>query len=1481
MKLQSGNIDVTNMSSGNISNILDYVDRLDLNVVTVPVKINAADATSNTMSIDATSKSEAIAVIEELQDNNIFVILEAYPWINNGTVAETSWNPSTVSTWFTNYKSVLSTLVDDIANQYSVWGFNVASNLELIEDNSTEWIDVFDYVRNTKSYTGQIIYRTNWWVTAVWDTGPGSTTEAYNEKLANTLFSDDNLDIISISSYFELTEESTTEPSISTLESRLRSTTVTATAREQDVYAEIKAFWTNHGKRIFFGEIGFPDKESATYHPWNPNVSSTDSQIAQSNGFQAYKNVFKDEYWFIGASNFCIGTDSSNYSVKNKLAEETYQYFMEPEKKKIIDTGRYREVERVFVEDADGIFVNISDLENYDWVKNVTFDHDIDEDVMQLNLTVNRNIYKLNLSPFVSKSKLNVDGSGNFEPAINLNRKVYVETAIVPMDIEPSETDYEEVFRGIIQNIDFQNENGIKLVVDDLGSQIRDKYIEEEKTYGVITSLSSAVSSGASSIDVKDATGLSADNIILIGDDNGYEQVTISSVSSNTLNLSSSLSNSYEKGAGINKLIALETAIQDMLDDNLSISITLYVPNSPQSFIKSFKQGKEGLFFAIKNKVMQIGWKVGYKWDASTDSFRFTLYEPERNNVIPEHVFNKSEYSEPQRLGISKSSIRNVISVLYPDPSNPEKDKQEIVSDTDSIDEYSRLFMEFTEGATSQINNETEANTLANYTLSDLKEPKANLDIPIDYYPYVYLTELCRFKANDEYFDTDQDLAIVSYQHNITKGETILTCRGNPSGYYNEWLRREAKPGIAPASKFPDTITGVTTDSGLLEIAQTNSAYIEVDWNEPTEKITYYEIRYRKNGSTEWNYFNAKSSYIKIEPLVPNIQYDIQVRSLVIHGGTSTLNYQSSWTSVVNETTPADSTAPSAPTSLNVIGIKDGISVAFDTPTEPDWGTCKVYLSNDSTIDISNSSTYIDTQTGKQTNFKFNDLTAGNTYYAKVSVIDTSGNESSSNPQGSATASYINWSEIFDDGNRPSDNATENRTLYQSSEPTDSDVSGSLHDGDIWIDSDGGSTTSPGAPYIYDGTNDNWIRATWNEVKSDDNAPVDNATKNDLIRQSSEPNPENYSQGDMWVDSDNGNPYIHDGTDWNRTTWNSISGDTNAPSTSSSLVVAASDTSTRGKNNADYVCDGTSDQTEINNAISALPAGGGAVKLLEGTFIVDGGINIPDNVTLTGQGKSTSLKIDGSVSSDFAVIENNDTTNGNTNIDIYDLLIDCNVNNATGNNTGIHIVGCSDVKVKTVKIIDSRYFGVHFENTTDSEITSCTMRNNTNSTAIYLASSSDNVVSQNIIRSWYSGIITNTSSNNIIISDNTIIEGGGFGIEMVGEENVVGSNIIRLKGQVGMYIEGFQCRVTNNTCFASSQNSDTTYSNITLDSVNECNVQHNTCRKGSNTNKPAYGIAILSGNDNFVTNNDLLNGGDTSNFYDGGTGTVTTAGNRT
>ena len=85
------------------------------------------------------------------------------------------------------------------------------------------------------------------------------------------------------------------------------------------------------------------------------------------------------------------------------------------------------------------------------------------------------------------------------------------------------------------------------------------------------------------------------------------------------------------------------------------------------------------------------------------------------------------------------------------------------------------------------------------------------------------------------------------------------------------------------------------------------------------------------------------------------------------------------------------------------------------------------------------------------------------------------------------------------------------------------------------------------------------------------------------------------------------------------------------PRRSATIIVAASDSLDKGR--ADYVCDGVADQVEIITAIDNLPAGGGKVVLLEGTYKINDTIGINKaNVTIEGQGKNTKIKETGNVS---------------------------------------------------------------------------------------------------------------------------------------------------------------------------------------------------------------------------------------------------------
>jgi len=81
-----------------------------------------------------------------------------------------------------------------------------------------------------------------------------------------------------------------------------------------------------------------------------------------------------------------------------------------------------------------------------------------------------------------------------------------------------------------------------------------------------------------------------------------------------------------------------------------------------------------------------------------------------------------------------------------------------------------------------------------------------------------------------------------------------------------------------------------------------------------------------------------------------------------------------------------------------------------------------------------------------------------------------------------------------------------------------------------------------------------------------------------------------------------------------------------------SRLVAASDADVYNRLRADYLCDGTADNTQIQAAIDALPAGGGSVMLTEGTYTLAAGLSIPASVTLEGQGFGTILNFGGASS---------------------------------------------------------------------------------------------------------------------------------------------------------------------------------------------------------------------------------------------------------
>ena len=300
-KMKGGNVTIFERKSA--SEIDIHAKKMGLNTITYPIKVIVADASSNDMSIDSENYEYGVSVINELIKRGYSIIIEPYPFIAAGTVGETEWNPSNKTTWFENWKKVVEKIAS-LANSLNC-KYYVASNLVKIESESDKWVSLIRYLK--AKYTAKLIYRTNWWVTASW---APETITAYNAKLNNPIFGE--VDEIAIAGYFELTDDET--PTIETLKQAIKSTT--KYNRQQNVFEEVKAFYTKWNKPVFFGELGIAPYKKASGTPWKYEYDANDYyEEVQANWYQAWIETFKFEDWFSGFSIFVVATQDNMFAV--------------------------------------------------------------------------------------------------------------------------------------------------------------------------------------------------------------------------------------------------------------------------------------------------------------------------------------------------------------------------------------------------------------------------------------------------------------------------------------------------------------------------------------------------------------------------------------------------------------------------------------------------------------------------------------------------------------------------------------------------------------------------------------------------------------------------------------------------------------------------------------------------------------------------------------------------------------------------------------------------------------------------------------------------------------------------------------------------------------------------------------------------------------------------------------------------------------
>ena len=156
------------------------------------------------------------------------------------------------------------------------------------------------------------------------------------------------------------------------------------------------------------------------------------------------------------------------------------------------------------------------------------------------------------------------------------------------------------------------------------------------------------------------------------------------------------------------------------------------------------------------------------------------------------------------------------------------------------------------------------------------------------------------------------------------------------------------------------------------------------------------------------------------------------------------------------------------------------------------------------------------------------------------------------------------------------------------------------------------------------------------------------------------------------------------------------------------FVVASSTASQAVKQAADFVCNGTADDVEIQAALDAAALVKGAVHCTEGVYAISATLTINDDTTLQGVPEGTVFSLDSEV--DDSVIENDDPSGGDANIVLRDFKIDGNqaTNDAAGSH-GIFMDKVTGLRIEGVNVFDCFDVGIYTDNSADVQINQCSV----------------------------------------------------------------------------------------------------------------------------------------------------------------------------
>lgn len=322
------------------------------------------------------------------------------------------------------------------------------------------------------------------------------------------------------------------------------------------------------------------------------------------------------------------------------------------------------------------------------------------------------------------------------------------------------------------------------------------------------------------------------------------------------------------------------------------------------------------------------------------------------------------------------------------------------------------------------------------------------------------------------------------------------------------------------------------------------------------------------------------------------------------------------------------------------------------------------------------------------------------------------------------------------------------------------------------------------------------------------------------------------------------------------------------------VVVASSTSELKSRKGADYICDGTADNVELQAAIDSLPSTGGKVVLLEGTYNLAATVNIAEanaqkGITIQGQGYSTILKVNNSANIyALTFVPNTDGIWAT----FRDFTINCNGANQTTGGGGIYAAGAVECLFDNLWIHEPFNYGIYLYQIGEANyghhnrVTNCLFDEGDNSSGegvgILMQSNDENRITNCEFQSMggtaetiaAAAIIDRTGLNTIA---NCVFVGGGEGIRMVDASRmVIANNIFDSVVRNNIYLKGTEILIFGNQFYEPNEGAtDNTYNVLRVEYYGHNAICNNFFRSNETASKTrsfidddGAGANVYSGN---------------------------------